>query len=309
MFIYRRDAGARRALDGRAVELAGGHGGAAAGTGRLGVEHAAAGARRRAAGRRAARLGARRRALAEAPRARRGRGHRARRGGDCGRLVAVRRVAGRVRVVLHARPARLAAHGDRRARHRNVAVDHLGRAGREARHVHRVEAPREALGRAGERAGHLARPRVVRLRCVAGVEGHLVGGGRRRAERLHEPVELRRERLEVGGGRGGGVHRVPLALPPLGAPVLEPHLRKRAAGSVTCPEQRRARGIRRSGAGGFVERTPIADEIDKPVYKRSVTRAIRRTTGARPSRRVSRLLKSAPAHKSSGAQVRRAARS
>jgi len=66
---------------------------------------------------------------------------------------------------------------------------------------------------------HLCRPIVVR-RVSGAVQRVGVG------ERLHETVELRAETVfEVDRGRRSRVHRVPLAFPPLGPPVLEPNLR------------------------------------------------------------------------------------
>lgn len=66
---------------------------------------------------------------------------------------------------------------------------------------------------------YLGRPIVVR-RVGGTVQRVRVG------ERLHESVKLRAESIfEIHGGRGRGVHGVPLAFPPLGPPVFEPYLR------------------------------------------------------------------------------------
>jgi len=80
-------------------------------------------------------------------------------------------------------------------------------------HEGSVEAPGKALGEGG--GGHLGGPVVVGRVSVSG-QALLV-------ERLHEAVELGPEPAlaEVRAG----VDEVAFALAPLGAPVLEPHLR------------------------------------------------------------------------------------
>lgn len=77
-----------------------------------------------------------------------------------------------------------------------------------AQGIHR---PREGLG--AQWRGHFGRPVVVRVGAVKGVR---VGKG------LHE---LGSESvLKVGRSHSRRVHRIPLALTPLGPTVLEPHL-------------------------------------------------------------------------------------
>ena len=96
----------------------------------------------------------------------------------------------------------------------------------------RVHRPRERLR--AQRTGHLSRPVVVgRVRRAVQRVGV-------RGERLRDqPVELIAEAVLEVDRVDGRAHRVPLALPPLGATILEPDLETEV--HVEC-ERRKSRG-------------------------------------------------------------------
>lgn len=111
--------------------------------------------------------------------------------------------------VVHVVAAPVAGGGDGRAGHALAALEAGGLVVDGAEGVH---GPGKGLG--AERGGHLAGPVVVG--GVGAVEGLGV------CEGLHQPVS--EPALEVGSRRRSRVHRVPLPLPPLSPPVLEPDL-------------------------------------------------------------------------------------